>query len=272
MKRGIRPNCRKWKSVLVLLFAMAIWMSSAQVMAKEDTIALSESDCQKCHDNAPRDIETGGGKHKTAIGCLDCHQGHPPKDQDIIPDCNMCHLGKKHYELEDCSRCHSNPHTPLDLQLAGGITDPCLTCHTSQIEQLEEHKSYHTKIDCTSCHSKHGLIPECVQCHQPHSGDMGQEDCSSCHQAHKPLVVTYEGNIASIQCAACHKIAYELLQASPTKHRDLNCAACHQAKHKMIPECQDCHGKPHPDSMLSKFNTCGDCHGTGHDLNSGKDN
>ncbi len=276
MEQGTKPSCRKgaahlkWKSVLVALAGMAMCCASAQVMAQEDAVSLSQDDCQKCHDNAPKDIEARGGKHKTAVGCMDCHQGHPPKNQDIIPECSMCHMGKEHFELDDCLRCHSNPHAPLDLQLAGGITDPCLTCHTRQREQLEEHESSHTGLDCTSCHSKHGLIPECIQCHEPHSDKMGQEDCGRCHQAHMPLVVTYSEDIANIHCAACHDDAYELLKNSPTKHGDLNCATCHQAKHKMVPKCQDCHGEPHPESILSKFETCGDCHGIAHDLNSGR--
>lgn len=278
MKRGIKPNCNKgagnlmWKSTLVFLIGMAVSLAANQVMAQENAVSLSQDDCGKCHDNAPRDIADRGGKHKTAVGCMDCHQGHPPQVQDIIPECNMCHTGNKHFELDDCLRCHSNPHAPLDLQLAGGMTDPCLTCHTSQRNQLEEHESLHTQLDCTACHSEHGLIPDCIQCHQPHSDEMGQEDCSRCHQAHKPLVVAYEESTPSIHCAACHNQAYDLLQASSTKHHDLNCAACHQARHKMIPECQDCHGEPHPAGILSRFESCGACHGIAHDLNSGSNN
>ncbi|MFP3984040.1 MAG: cytochrome C [Desulfurivibrionaceae bacterium] len=277
MKQGNEFYCKreignlKWKKVLVFLVAgLTMCIVPCLALAQGNNVSLTEDDCQKCHDKAVEDIEAKGGKHKTEVVCTDCHQGHPPGDRDIIPECNNCHAGKKHFELDDCLRCHSNPHAPLDLQMDGGITDPCLTCHTSQRKQLEEHESYHSQLDCSSCHHQHGLIPECMQCHHSHSEDMGQEDCGRCHQAHKPLIVTYEEDIPSNYCAACHQKAYDLLKANSTKHQDLNCVTCHQRDHKMIPGCQDCHSEPHPESMLSRFDTCGECHGNAHDLNSGR--
>jgi hypothetical protein len=35
----------------------------------------------------------------------------------------------------------------------------------------------------------------------------------------------------------------------------------------MIPECEGCHGTPHPAGIMAKFTKCGDCHHTAHDLN-----
>ncbi len=257
LSRKKRARNLKRKGVIVFIAGMAMCIVSTQVMARDNTVSLNENDCQKCHDNLPKDIEAAEGEHKTAVGCMDCHRGHPPKVQGNIPDCSVCHVGMKHFDLDNCLGCHTNPHTSLNITLGGGITDACLTCHISQQEQLKAHKSMHTTFDCTFCHNEHGLIPECVQCHQPHSDKMGQKDCNRCHQAHKPLDVTYREDTPSIYCAACHSTAYGLLQASPAKHHELNCTTCHQAKHKMIPACQSCHDKPHSDSILNKFETCG---------------
>jgi hypothetical protein len=33
------------------------------------------------------------------------------------------------------------------------------------------------------------------------------------------------------------------------------------------PECTDCHGLPHADSMHQRFPKCGECHNVAHDLN-----
>ncbi len=228
---------------------------------------LTNDDCAKCHAKAPADIAANGAKHKTAVGCQDCHNGHPPTVKKIIPLCSQCHDGKPHYKLAGCNGCHSNPHTPLIIKMGRNITDPCLTCHTQQIAKLREHKSKHTALACSFCHDTHGKIPECVQCHKPHSKDMTQADCKKCHQAHMPTVVTYSNQTPSKDCAACHKAAFDLLQKSAFKHKNLSCVACHQAKHKMIPQCQSCHGTPHPAGMLSKFPKCGYCHSIAHDLN-----
>jgi hypothetical protein len=85
-----------------------------------------------------------------------------------------------------------------------------------------------------------------------------------------PTAVAYSNQTPSKDCAACHKAAYDLLMASAFKHKNLSCVACHQAKHKMIPQCQSCHGTPHPATMLAKFPKCGFCHSIAHDLNTFK--
>lgn len=231
---------------------------------------LLNDDCAKCHAKAPADIAANGAKHKTVIGCQDCHNGHPPTVKNIIPKCSQCHDGKPHYKLANCAGCHSNPHTPLIIKMGRNVTDPCLTCHTQQIVKLKENKSKHTALACSFCHDTHGKIPDCTQCHKPHSKEQVNADCKKCHQAHMPTAVTYSNQTPSKDCGACHKAAAQLLAASPFKHKNLSCVACHQAKHKMIPQCQSCHGTPHPATMLSKFPKCGYCHGIAHDLNNFK--
>ncbi len=255
---------------LMCLIAAAVFtiflIQTPGVMAA--TAELSPDDCIKCHDKEPQDIATNGGKHKTEITCLDCHEGHPPKVQDNIPECSQCHSGEKHFELTGCLKCHINPHTPLEISLPDDTTQPCLTCHTEQIAQLKQHESKHTELACTNCHrERHGMIPECQQCHSPHVQGQTQQDCVTCHQAHMPLEVTYPDDLPSSACAACHEDEYDQLAASPFKHHDLTCADCHQKKHKMIPKCQDCHGKPHAEGIHQKFPDCKSCHGNPHNLN-----
>ena len=227
---------------------------------------LTDSHCVHCHPKQPATIEAHGAKHKTEVGCQDCHVEHPPLGASAVPECSMCHSGESHYELEGCSSCHSDTHAPLDLKLEGDITGPCLTCHQQQGKEVKDHPSAHTDVACSECHTAHRMVPECMVCHEKHTEDMEFKTCLSCHPVHMPLEIAYVRETPSHYCTACHEEAGSLLQANTTKHHDLSCAYCHRDKHKTVPPCVACHGQPHPDAMLKKFPNCGDCHGTGHDL------
>lgn len=256
----------KSKVVFWSCFALCMTLFAATGIAAESP-ELAMDLCIICHKKQPVDIEANGGKHKTSVSCFDCHEGHPPIVRDNIPECSDCHEEEPHFQLKDCLTCHTDPHTPLNITLADNMTDPCLTCHTDQIAQLKEHPSHHTTMACTGCHSdRHGRIPDCMECHTPHSEEMPTADCVTCHQVHMPLIVTYPENTPSKSCAACHEGIYEQLEASNAKHHDLLCAACHHAEHKMIPTCEDCHGSPHPTGIMAKFTGCSECHGSPHAL------
>jgi len=237
--------------------------------ADSNSMSLINLDCVKCHAKPPADIAEAGRAHKTSVSCLDCHVGHPPAVKHPIPQCSKCHSPseKPHFKLTGCLSCHKNPHRPKDISFGRNVTEPCLSCHTNQIKQLRENKSKHSALNCSFCHDVHGKIPQCTQCHQPHSSDMTAADCKSCHRAHMPKVVTYGTTIPNKYCGACHKNAFSLLTACKAKHGKLQCVTCHQSKHKMLPKCQDCHGTPHPAGIMAKFSRCQECHNIAHDLN-----
>ena len=259
--------CLKLLAVSVLLGVFCLAAGNAPVSAQETKAVLTASDCVKCHEKEPAAIEAKGSAHKTAINCQDCHAGHRPKVAKNIPQCSNCHEGEPHFKVEGCLTCH-NPHQPLEIVLKGEQKAVCLTCHDSQGKELVANPSKHTEVACNFCHAnKHGVIPECVQCHDPHSKNMTKADCKTCHQAHQPLTLNYPAETASAHCAACHDTAFNQLMASKTKHKELACAFCHQNKHKTIPNCSDCHGTPHAAGMHQKFPKCGDCHNIAHDLN-----
>jgi hypothetical protein len=82
-----------------------------------------------------------------------------------------------------------------------------------------------------------------------------------------PLEITYKNDISSKACGACHEEEFDLLVKSQAKHHELGCAECHSDRHKTVPECQDCHDKPHSAAMLdNKFPNCESCHDNPHDL------
>ncbi|MBN1956901.1 MAG: cytochrome C [Desulfuromonadales bacterium] len=254
---------RKLTNLCLGFFFVLIFSATGVLAAPE----LSIKDCGKCHEVQPAEIEAAGAAHKDQINCLDCHTGHRPMSANNIPACAQCHEGTEHYALPSCMNCH-NPHQPLAVVLEGELKAECLTCHTEQNAQLVANPSAHTEVSCNFCHAeKHGVVPACTECHEPHSADMGQKDCAVCHAAHEPTVLEYPATTQNILCAACHETAYAELLATTTKHRNVGCVECHANKHKTVPACADCHGMPHAAGMHAKFPNCGDCHNTAHDLN-----
>jgi len=267
MKRNIRDMMQLLMLFSVLLSCLATQAVAAGEPQGQAKSTLNSSDCAKCHETQAADIESAGTKHKTSVSCQDCHTGHRPASKNNIPACSNCHQGKPHYEQKVCLSCHTNPHTPLKVTFKTPMTEPCLACHSSQIIQLRENKSKHSTKNCTDCHDVHRKVPQCTQCHKSHSADIAAADCRKCHKAHMPKVVAYAADVPSNYCAACHKTQFASLNANKTKHSSQTCAACHQEKHKMVPNCKDCHGDKHPAGLMAKFPKCVECHKSPHDLN-----
>lgn len=251
------------QTILVALFFSIFVLISGSAFANSE---LSIKDCGKCHEVEPREINAAGAAHESEINCLDCHTGHRPMSANNIPACSQCHEGTDHYSLDNCLSCH-NPHQPLNVVLEGELKAECLTCHTEQNAQLVANPSMHSEVSCNFCHAdKHGAIPDCTECHEPHSAEMVQNDCATCHAAHQPMVLEYPDTTKNTLCASCHETAYAELLASTTKHHDVGCVECHASKHKTVPQCSDCHGIPHAAGIHAKFPQCGNCHHTAHDL------
>lgn len=267
---GKKAVCAQVVNILLLVAIVLLPFVQEAGAQQEQTgrpvqATVTVDDCLKCHEDIPRALQKKGMAHQTL--CLDCHRGHPPADMEIIPSCSRCHQGASHFALDGCMECHTDPHTPLEIRLTHKITAPCLTCHSSQIEQLRAHPSIHSKLACTACHNYHGQIQPCQNCHLPHSDNMGLESCGACHKAHMPLVVAYGQDVAPEYCGSCHDAVYQTLTNNLTKHRMVSCALCHTENHGMIPACENCHGRQHPEEILAKFDKCRDCHGHAHDLN-----
>jgi hypothetical protein len=185
----------------------------------------------------------------------------------MIPQCSMCHEGEPHFEVDNCLGCHQNPHQPLHIAFGDDNVAVCNTCHPAQVSEVKDNPSAHGGFDCAVCHhDKHGYIPDCMECHEPHRKGQVFADCVSCHKVQQPLNVAYGEAVPNQDCGACHGDLATLLASGSTKHAALQCVFCHKDKHGYLPACQDCHGVPHPKSMMSKFPKCLDCHNDPHDL------
>lgn len=259
---------RKSIFTAALFLAVSFVISTSTCWGADPILEIS--DCVKCHTQIVHDNLADGGKHLSKVVCLDCHVGgHPPSTPKgkIIPQCSMCHQDRSHFEVPNCLGCHQNPHQPLRIVFGEDNVAVCNTCHSAQVSEVNNNPSAHGGFDCANCHhDKHGYIPDCMECHEPHLEGQTFAICVSCHLVHQPLNVTYVESVANENCGACHGDITTLLSAGTTKHAVFQCAKCHKDTHGYLPACQDCHGVPHPESMMAKFPNCLDCHKDPHDL------
>lgn len=231
---------------------------------------LTVAQCGQCHVKHFSLLKEDGRKHR--FECQKCHEVfhayNPVRGNwaELMPKCNKCHTQPPHGEkFVDCLVCHANPHTPRRVAMGEILTGSCGQCHTGPAGQLTKFPSAHTEQGCAACHTKHGLIPSCMECHEPHVSGQGLESCKACHPVHKPLQVVLAPDSPSDTCGACHGEVYGKWAGTRSKHRNVNCSMCHEA-HGRVPHCTKCHATPHDRSILMKFPRCLECHMDVHDL------
>lgn len=231
---------------------------------------LTVSQCGQCHTGVFRNLKNDGSKHR--FDCQKCHttfHSYNPKKggwEAMMPKCSSCHAEPHGKNITDCANCHTNPHTPKKVAMEARLVNACGDCHKSPKEQLAAFPSKHSKLGCTRCHTSHGLIPSCFNCHKPHHEGQELATCTKCHPVHKPKVITYGKDAPAVTCGSCHGKIYAKWQKTPSKHAKVNCATCHHDKHGYVPKCTECHAAPHKQEILKHFPNCLSCHLDVHDL------
>lgn len=280
-------NIKPWKAVcggwIAALAMLLVWavpvVSHAQPQgggaASADLYAvtpepLTPVQCGQCHTKHFADLRASGGKHK--FECQNCHQVfhayNPLRNNyaEIMPKCAMCHALPHGEKQVACLNCHSNPHAPTVAPAVEKVKGVCADCHSGPAEQLKASPSKHTQQPCASCHhTKHGYIPACSECHEPHFKGQDFAGCQSCHPVHKPLDIKFTKDADAQTCSGCHAPVFAKWKGTPSKHGQVNCTMCHTS-HGAIPACLDCHAAPHPEAQLKMFPRCLDCHLDVHDL------
>ncbi len=234
---------------------------------------MTPLDCARCHYEIFMTIKNGKGAHR--FPCKDCHETFHSfqkgmKYGEVLPKCTGCHdyPHGNSPEMSSCKTCHQKPHAPLASLDIEQLLPFCAKCHPGPAGQLKDHPGSHSELSCNDCHSeRHGNIPRCIECHEePHTKYVDNKGCIRCHPPHMPQEISLATDIPSGICAQCHEEEARLVQASKKAHSRLRCVFCHSGKHGFIPRCQDCHGVPHPASVIEGFKGCQDCHGNPHDL------
>lgn len=287
-------NKQRWKNVTtfnivvlvatVLLFAGALVSAPAQQAGAADlpvrdaTLYAAEpqpltvAQCGQCHPGQFNGLKQAGGKHQ--FDCRRCHQVfhayNPRKNNyaEIMPKCAACHTPPHGEQHKQCLTCHENPHTPRQVPLTDRLAKLCSSCHSAEAKKLKTEPSAHTQQECSSCHhDRHGYIPTCDECHEPHFETQAFDSCTQCHDVHQPLNIALSESVDVKTCGVCHEEIYAKWSATPCKHGQVSCARCH-TRHGLIPKCTDCHTPPksHAAKLLERFPRCLTCHLDVHDL------
>jgi len=231
---------------------------------------LTALQCAQCHTGPFQGLKDNGGRHQFA--CQSCHNvfhAYSPRKNNydaIMPKCASCHEAPHGAKITDCATCHSNPHTPKNIAATGQIANFCFDCHGAVRDKLVKLPSKHTKVACTTCHTSHGFKPSCFTCHKPHVAGQTVPQCLQCHPVHQPRQVEFATTTPSSTCNACHSSVVTKLSKGTSKHKAVACVTCHKGKHRYIPQCFDCHGKPHNSKFHEKYPRCLSCHIDVHDL------
>jgi hypothetical protein len=207
-----------------------------------------------------------GGRHKSAVTCIDCHCEHLPDGTDLIAPCSRCHSGTPHLDLQNCQECHRRAHSPMfSLQFPGNARTECMTCHKKQGKEVTEYPSRHSQLACVSCHPSHDKVPNCLDCHASHITGQAMTDCRLCHPTHHPRQIDLPSYASISFCKPCHTDIINNLLRTPLRHGTLRCTSCHKGMHPPKPiQCQNCHGLPHGMDLLKKHKSCLSCHGDPH--------
>ena len=137
--------------------------------------------CADCH-AAPAGTLAAFPSAHTELGCDSCHHDQ----HGYVPTCFECHEGHKPSQsLDSCASCHQDVHKPLQIALSDD-TDAvtCAACHDAVYGKWAATPSKHGAVNCGQCHTSHGYLPNCRDCHaSPHDPQQLRvfPDCLTCH-------------------------------------------------------------------------------------------
>ncbi len=133
--------------------------------ARTPDLAQVRNACADCHTLEAQELNEFPSKH-TKQGCAACHH----EQHGYIPACFECH--QPHFPdqpVGECQACHP-VHQPLQIRFTPETSaEICGDCHSGVYGKWANTSSRHRQVNCTNCHSRHGQIPQCTDCHQsPH--------------------------------------------------------------------------------------------------------
>jgi uncharacterized protein with PIN domain len=260
-----------------------------KAVARGDPLAPRCVNCHGNHDILPvKDPRSAVAPLKIPFVCGRCHhEGSPVQTQRPIEQHNILEnysesihgqglLEKGLIVAPSCASCHTPhlilPHTDPNSSISRAtIAKTCTKCH-AEIEMV------HRKVIRGELWEKKvGVLPVCVDCHQPHKirnvlypQGMADADCQRCHA--NPALRAADGrsmfvradDLASsrhlkIACSQCHsEVTVSRVRPCETITHKVDCTACHaevgqqyqrsthgqlSAKHDAnAPDCKECHG------------------------------
>ncbi len=267
------PTSKKEAAAAKVLKKEAKKESKKQQLYLPEIKPMTPAECGRCHTSVYETILKEGGKHQ--FQCTNCHKVYHVFRaakiwNKIVPKCVDCHgypHGKNAPVLKDCQKCHVEAHAPRRVPMSDVLEANCDKCHPKILAEMKKFPSKHAQQKCSFCHEKHGYIPSCLDCHEPHVASLTtNQQCLECHPVHSPTrPMVFKPDTSNEICSACHGDIVKTLAANKSKHHDVACVECH-TKHGYIPKCQECHEQPHSAALLKKFPNCLTCHIDPHNL------
>jgi hypothetical protein len=154
--------------------------SNPHAAAVPPSLAQVKDICADCHARPAAELKGSPSKH-TQQACQACHHDR----HGYVPSCGECH--QPHYPeqpMTSCTACHP-VHRPLEIAFAPDTkADTCRQCHGAVVQKWSGTASKHGQVGCATCHTKHGLIPDCKSCHgTPHDAKQHAmfPRCLDCH-------------------------------------------------------------------------------------------
>ena len=138
--------------------------------------------CAVCHKSEGEEFAKYPSMHNTELNCQGCHADV----HGTIPSCLDCHDPHVAGQVyQDCLECHS-PHSAANIkQYPESVPNVfCSACHEGPYENLQNNVTKHSSLQCATCHTSHGKIPACQDCHgEPHGAELHKRftNCLDCH-------------------------------------------------------------------------------------------
>jgi len=220
-----------WTGVAIPLLVFAIGTLVAQDN-KETPANVGSQACLACHESAAalfkRNSEAwGASAHSKALGLV-------VNNSQSSPDCYSCHSdegfkakaqGKKvdlvqkaSFNPVTCVTCHKVPHEAQNNHQL--VMDPetlCSSCHTQRsalqgkgARGIEETRSFHSAVDCISCHMTDGT--HSMKVFRPDDPEVSENRVDTCTACHKDN--NRKARITQLQeWQASYKLDMDRLQA-----------------------------------------------------------
>jgi DmsE family decaheme c-type cytochrome len=234
--------------------------------------------CESCHGAATTHIEEGDSeaiinpaRHDQFGGkalCLTCHTDHSFDDW----------AGSAHNSADvTCADCHT-VHASADKPGHKRPTDACVTCHgevKAEMMMPSHHPIGEGALDCVDCHNPHGgdlnfvqnsiATERCLNCHAEKEGPFVyehapvQEDCMICHTPHGSVADNLLKQSEPALCLNCHPMHFHATVegwdgdfAVPLAPERAGTSTPEGWKYGMLTKCTQCHTAIHGTDMTSQ--------------------
>jgi DmsE family decaheme c-type cytochrome len=238
--------------------------------------AMQEVSCEQCHGAGSLHIAAGGYTTESKDKIISFRDRSAEKANGV---CLSCHAKSDHvrnwfsgaHQAQDikCVDCHTihaaahsdsrgefqgeTPGIPRAIESLRQMNDNCMRCHQKQ--NAEADLPYH--------HPIREAKMSCMDCHDPHGGDAGNnlklsntnQLCLNCHAEYQGPF-TFQHAPVNESCLKCHSAHGSPNQNMLSISQPALCLQCHSAHHNgaslpLVDRCTNCHNAIHGSDIPS---------------------